>query len=278
MTKPLIECIPNFSEARRPEVVEAIVAAIQSVAGVNILDQHSDMDHNRTVITMVGAPESIEEAAFRAIRKAQELIDLDQHQGAHPRIGATDVVPFVPISDVSMADCVAMAQRLGKRVGTELAIPIYLYEEAASVPERQNLEYIRKGQYEGLKAEIGVNPERAPDFGPSKLGSAGATVIGARAPLIAFNIYLTTSDTEIAQKIAKAVRHSSGGLRYVKGMGVLVDGMAQVSMNLTNFKKTPIYRVVEMVRREAQRYGVAIHHSELVGLIPQAALVDSAIW
>lgn len=278
MTKPLIECIPNFSEARRPEVVEAIVAAIQSVAGVNILDQHSDMDHNRTVITMVGAPESIEEAAFRAIRKAQELIDLDQHQGAHPRIGATDVVPFVPISDVSMADCVAMAQRLGKRVGTELAIPIYLYEEAAAVPERQNLEYIRKGQYEGLKAEIGVNPERAPDFGPSKLGSAGATVIGARAPLIAFNIYLTTSDTEIAQKIAKAVRHSSGGLRYVKGMGVLVDGMAQVSMNLTNFKKTPIYRVVEMVRREAQRYGVAIHHSELVGLIPQAALVDSAIW
>lgn len=278
MIKPLIECIPNFSEARRPEVIEEIVNSIQSVSDVKILDRHSDLDHNRTVITMVGSPEAIEEAAFRAIRKSQELIDLEQHQGAHPRVGAADVVPFVPIAGVSMADCVALAKRLGERVGRELAIPVYLYEEAAATPERQNLENIRKGQYEGLKNEIGVLAERAPDFGPAKLGSAGATVIGARAPLIAFNIYLTTGDTEIAQKIAKAVRHSSGGLRFVKGMGVLVDGMAQVSMNLTNFKKTPIFRVVEMVRREAERCGVAIHHSELVGLIPQAALVDTAIW
>lgn len=278
MTKPLIECIPNFSEARRPEVVEAIISAITSVEGVRVLDRHSDLDHNRTVVTMVGSPESIEEAAFQAISKAQQLINLEQHQGAHPRIGATDVVPFVPISGVTMPECVELARRLGKRVGDELSIPVYLYEEAATTLERQNLEYIRRGQYEGLKEEIESVPERKPDFGPSKLGSAGATVIGARAPLIAFNIYLTSSDPEIANKVARAVRNSSGGLRFVKGMGVLVDGMAQVSMNLTNYKKTPIFRVVEMVRREAQRYGVGIHHSELVGLIPQAALVDTAVW
>ncbi len=200
MAKPLIECIPNFSEARRPEVIEAILSSIKSVAEVRVLDRHSDMDHNRTVITMVGSPASIEEAAFLAISKAQELIDLEQHQGAHPRIGATDVVPFVPIAGVSMTECVELARRLGKRVGDQLSIPVYLYEEAATTPERQNLEYIRKGQYEGLKEEIGSVPERKPDFGPSELGSAGATVIGARAPLIAFNIYLTTSDPEIAQK------------------------------------------------------------------------------
>lgn len=278
MPQPLIECIPNFSEARRPEVVDAIIKAIQSVPGVVVLDRHSDLDHNRTVVTLVGNPEAVEEAAFRSIQKAQELIDLNHHQGAHPRIGAADVVPFVPISDVSMAECVEMATRLGKRVGEELSIPVYLYEEAATRPDRQNLENIRRGQFEALKTEIETDPERKPDFGPAKLGSAGATVIGARAPLIAFNIYLTTSDVDIAQKIAKAVRNSSGGLRYVKGMGVLVDGLAQVSMNLTNYKKTPIFRVVELVRREAQRYGVAIHHSELVGLIPQSALVDSAVW
>jgi len=278
MPQPLIECIPNFSEARRPEVVEAIISAIQAVGGVSVLDRHSDLDHNRTVITMVGAPGAIEEAAFQSIKKAQELIDLDRHQGAHPRIGAADVVPFVPISDVSMTECVELACRLGKRVGEELSIPIYLYEEAATKPERQNLENIRKGQYEGLKNEIETDTARQPDFGPAKLGKAGATVIGARAPLIAFNIYLTTSDVAIAQKIAKAVRNSSGGLRFVKGMGVLVEGMAQVSMNLTNYRKTPLFRVVELVRREAQRYGVGIHHSELVGLIPQEALVESAVW
>lgn len=278
MAQPLIECIPNFSEARRPEVVEAIISSILSVPGVSVLDRHSDLDHNRTVVTMVGNPEAVEEAAFKSIRKAQELIDLNQHQGAHPRIGAADVVPFVPIADVSMAQCVEIARRLGKRVGEELLIPVYLYEEAATRPDRQNLENIRKGQFEELKVEIESNVERLPDFGPARLGSAGATVIGARAPLIAFNVYLTTSDPEIAQKIARAVRNSSGGFRYVKGMGVLVDGMAQVSMNLTNFKKTPIFRVVEAVRREAQRYGVEIHHSELVGLIPQAALVDTAVW
>lgn len=278
MPQPLIECIPNFSEARRPEVIDAIIGAIQGVPGVSLLDKHSDMDHNRTVVTMVGAPEAIEEAAFQSIKKAQELIDLNQHQGAHPRLGSTDVVPFVPIRDVTMVECVELARRLGKRVGEELSIPVYLYEEAASKPERQNLENVRRGQFEGLKEEIKTNLERKPDFGPSELGTAGATIIGARAPLIAFNIYLTTSDITIAQKIARAVRNSSGGLRFVKGMGVLVEGLAQVSMNLTNFKQTPIARVVEFVRREAQRYGVGIHHSELVGLIPQFALIDAAVW
>lgn len=278
MPQPLIECIPNYSEARRPEVMDAIVNSILAVPGVTVLDRHSDIDHNRTVITMVGSPDAVEEAAFQSIKKSQELIDLNVHEGAHPRIGATDVVPFVPISDVTMGECVELARRLGKRVGDELSIPVYLYEEAASKPERQNLENIRKGQFEGLKTEIETNPERFPDFGPAKLGTAGATVIGARAPLIAFNVYLNTSDITIAQKIAKAVRNSSGGLRFVKAMGVLVEGLAQVSMNLTNFVKTPIPRVVEMVRREAQRYGVGIHHSELVGLIPQAALVDTAVW
>ena len=277
MTK-LIECIPNFSEARRPEVIDQIVAAITSVEGASLLDRSSDLDHNRTVITFAGPPDAVEEAAFRAIKTAAGLIDLDQHTGAHPRIGATDVCPFVPLSNVSMEECIAIAQRLGQRVGSELSIPVYLYEAAATRPERANLENIRRGQYEGLKVEIESDPNRAPDFGPSKLPKAGATVIGARSPLIAFNVYLTTDDVSIAKKIAKAVRQSSGGLRYVKGLGLLVDGRAQVSMNLTNFHETPIARVVEFIRREAQRYGVGIHHSELVGLIPQEALVDAAVW
>jgi len=278
MTTQLVECIPNFSEARRPEVVDQIVAAIMSVEGVRLLDRSSDLDHNRSVITYAGPPSAVEEAAFRAIQTASELIDLDHHTGAHPRMGATDVVPFVPISNVSMEECVEMAKRLGERVGRELQIPIYLYEQAATRPERTNLENIRKGQYEGIKAEIESNPDRKPDYGPAKMGPAGATVIGARAPLIAFNVYLTTDQVDIAKKIAKAVRQSSGGLRYVKGLGLLVDGRAQVSMNLTNFRETPIARVVEFVRREAERYGVGIHHSELIGLIPQEALVDAAVW
>jgi glutamate formiminotransferase/formiminotetrahydrofolate cyclodeaminase len=274
----LIECIPNFSEARRPEVIDQIVAAIQTVPEVKLLDRSSDLDHNRTVLTFAGSTAGVEEAAFRAIKTAAELIDLDSHTGAHPRIGATDVVPFVPLSGASMEDCIAIAQRLGQRVGGELGVPVYLYEAAATRPERTNLENIRKGQYEGLKTEIESDPDRKPDFGPSKLPKAGATVIGARNPLIAFNVYLTTDDVDIAKKIAKAVRQSSGGLRYVKGLGLLVDGRAQVSMNLTNFRETPIARVVEFIRREAERYGVGIHHSELVGLIPQEALVDAAVW
>jgi glutamate formiminotransferase/formiminotetrahydrofolate cyclodeaminase len=278
MPNPLVECIPNFSEARRPEVVEAILQAISSVPGVQILDRHSDLDHNRTVITFVGAPQAVEEAAFRGIQRAADLIDLEFHRGEHPRIGATDVVPFVPIADLDMAECVEIARRLGQRVGQELGIPVYLYEEAATRPDRQNLENIRHGQYEALKTEIVSNPDRQPDYGPSKLTGAGATVIGARQPLIAYNVYLTTNEVAIAQKIARAVRNSSGGLRYIKALGMLVEGRAQVSMNLTNFRQTPVARVVEMIRREATRYGVGIHHTELVGLIPQSALVDAAQW
>lgn len=274
----IVECIPNFSEARRPEVVEQILAAITSVPEVSLLDHSSDIDHNRTVVTYAGPPAAVEEAAFQAIKKAAELIDLDQHTGEHPRLGATDVVPFVPISGVSMDECVAMARHLGQRVGDELGIPVYLYEYAALKLERAGLETIRKGQYEAIKEEIGVKPERDPDYGPKKLPKAGAVVIGARDPLVAFNVYLTTDDVAVADKIARAVRHSSGGLRFVKGMGILVDGRAQVSMNLTNFRKTPLARVVEFVRREAARYGADIHHAELVGLVPQEALVDAAVW
>jgi glutamate formiminotransferase/formiminotetrahydrofolate cyclodeaminase len=274
----LIECIPNFSEARRPEVIDQIVAAITSVEGAQLLDRSSDIDHNRTVLTFAGEPSAVEEAAFRAIQTAAELINLDNHKGEHPRIGATDVVPFVPLSNASMQDCVEIAQRVGQRVGEELSIPVYLYEAAATSPERANLENIRKGEYEVLKTEIESDPNRAPDYGPSKLPKAGATVIGGRESLVAFNVYLTTDDEDIAKKIAKAIRHSSGGLRYVKGLGLLVDGRAQVSMNLTDFRKTPIARVVEFIRREAARYGVGIHHSELIGLIPQEALVDASVW
>jgi glutamate formiminotransferase/formiminotetrahydrofolate cyclodeaminase len=272
----LVECIPNFSEARRPEVIDQIVAALISVSEIKLLDRSSDTDHNRTVLTFAGPPQAVEEAAFRAIQKAAELIDLNQHTGQHPRIGAADVVPFVPISGITMDECVALAKRLGRRVGAELNIPVYLYENAATRPERVRLENIRKGQYEILKAEIETKPERKPDFGPSVPGPAGATVIGARPALIAFNVYLNTADVNIAKKIASTIRQSSGGLPYVKALGLLVDGRAQVSMNLTNFKETPIQLVVEAIRAEAHQLGVDIHHSELVGLIPQEALLDTA--
>jgi len=264
MSTPIVECIANFSEARRAEVVEVIMAAITSVPGVNLLDRHSDLDHNRTVLTFVGPPVEIEEAAYQAIARAAELINLEEHSGEHPRIGASDVVPFVPISNISMQECVDIARRLGRRVGEGLRIPVYLYEVAATRPERRNLEYIRRGQYETLKHEIATTPERFPDFGPPAIGPEGATVIGARQPLIAFNVYLTSDDVDIAKSIARAVRHSSGGLRYVKALGLLVEGRAQVSMNLTNFHKTPVARVVELIRREAGRFGVDIHHTELV--------------
>jgi glutamate formiminotransferase / formiminotetrahydrofolate cyclodeaminase len=274
----IVECIPNFSEARRPEVVDQIAAAVESVPGVHLLDRSSDLDHNRTVLTFAGPPQAVLETAFRAIQKAAELIDMDKHKGEHPRLGATDVCPLVPLAGMTMEDCVELARRLGERVGGELGIPVYLYEAAAVRPERASLENIRRGQYEVLKEEMGVKPERDPDFGPIKVGPAGATVIGARDPLVAFNVYLDTDDVEVARKVASAIRHSSGGLRYVKGLGLLVDRRAQVSMNLTNFHKTPVARVVETIRREAARYGTTVHHSELVGLIPQEALVDAAVW
>lgn len=278
--RPLVECVPNFSEGRRQDVIDAIVQSIKSAGAVHLLDVSSDADHNRTVVTIVGRPVEVERAAFAGIRTAAELIDMDAHTGEHPRFGAADVVPFIPVRDVGIDDCIAMARRLGKRVGEELEIPVYLYEDAATRPDRQNLAKIRsaKFQYEQIKEAIETDPRHVPDFGPAKVGKAGATIIGARPFLIAFNVYLTTSDVTIAKKIASAVRQSNGGFAYVKGAGFLVDGKAQVSMNLTNYHKTPIFRVVETIRREAQRYGVTILSSELVGLAPQEALVESAQW
>jgi glutamate formiminotransferase/formiminotetrahydrofolate cyclodeaminase len=278
MAQQIVECIPNFSEGRRPEVVDAIVHAIGGVEGITLLDRSSDPDHNRSVVTFVGSPAAVEQAAFAGIAKAAELIDMGAHSGEHPRMGAADVVPFVPISGLNMADCVRMAQRVGERVGKELDIPVYLYEDAATSEGRRNLENLRRGEYEGIRDSIESDPARKPDYGPARLGRAGAVAIGARQPLIAYNVYLTTDDVDIAKQIAKAVRHSSGGLRFVKGAGFLVDGKAQVSMNLTNFRKTPIARVVELIRREAKRYGVSIAKSELVGLIPQEAMEDAAAW
>jgi len=277
MRQQIVECVPNFSEGRRQEVIAAIVAAIQKVEEVVILGVKPDADHNRTVVTFIGGMEAVEKAAFLGIAKAAELIDMDVHQGQHPRVGAADVVPFVPIRGLTMEECVAMAARLGARVGNELQIPVYLYEAAATRPERRNLADVRRGEYEGLKQAIESDAARKPDYGPAKLGKAGATVIGARPPLIAFNVYLTTDDVSIAKKIARAVRGSSGGLRYVKALGLLVEGRAQVSMNLTDYRQTPIQRVMEMIRSEATRYGVSVASSEIVGLVPQQALLDVAL-
>ena len=272
----MIECIPNFSEGRRPEVVDAIAAAISAVPEATLLDQTLDADHNRSVITFAGPPEAVAEAAFQAVRRAAELIDMTQHSGQHPRVGATDVLPFVPLGGATLDQCVALARSVGQRIGDELGIPVYLYEAAATRPERAALPNLRKGEYEGLRDTIVTDPARAPDFGPAQLGTAGATIVGARQPLIAYNIYLNTADVEVAKRIAKAVRGSSGGLRGVRALGMLVEGRAQVSMNLVDFRTTPIHRVVEMVAREAATYGVLVAESELIGLIPEDALLDAA--
>ena len=274
----IVECVPNFSNGRDPEVYNKIAGVISAVKGVTVLNVSADADHNRTVITFVGSPGSVEEAAFAAIRTAAELINLDEHEGEHPRIGATDVCPFVPVKGMSIDQCVELAQRLGERVGSELGIAVYLYGAAATRPEREQLSAIRKGQYELWKKEVATNPDRQPDYGPAEPKTCGATVIGARPFLIAYNLYLNSDNAEIAEKIARGVRFSSGGLRFIQAKGFLVDGQAQVSMNLTNFTKTPIHRVQEMVRREAARYGLAITKAELIGLTPQQALVDAARW
>ena len=274
----LVECVPNFSEGRDKAKVDAVVDAMK-VDGVYLLDREMDADHNRSVITLVGEREAIQEAAIRGVGKAAELIDLNQHQGAHPRMGAADVVPFIPIDGVTLEDCVTMARHVGEQIWKRYQIPVYLYEAAATSPERQNLENIRRGQFEGIRAEIASNPTRKPDFGEARVHpTAGATVVGARKFLIAYNIFLNTPDVEIAKKVAKAVRFSSGGLRFVKGAGFLVRGQAQVSMNLTDFEQTPIQRVFELVKKEAARYGVAPLSSEIVGLIPKKALESAAEW
>jgi len=273
--KRLIECVPNFSEGRDPAKVDAIVAAMREVPGVFLLDRESDVDHNRSVITLVGEPEPVAEAALRGVGKAAELIDLTCHTGAHPRLGATDVVPFIPIEGVTLDDCVVLAKKVGREIWERFHIPVYFYEAAALRPERANLENIRKGQFEGLRDEVLRNPDRSPDVGDPRLHpTAGATVVGARKFLIAYNINLSTSDLEIAKRIAKTIRYSSGGLRYVKAMGVDLKArhLAQVSINLTDFDQTPVHRVFEMVKREAERFGVAIVGSEIVGLIPKRAI------
>jgi glutamate formiminotransferase len=274
----LVECVPNFSEGRDAAKVDALVEAMK-LPGVYLLDREMDADHNRCVITLVGEREAVQEAAIRGVGKAAELIDLTQHKGAHPRLGAADVVPFIPIDGVTLEDCVAMAQHVGAEVWKRYQVPVYLYEAAAATPERQNLENIRRGQFEGIRDEIATNPARKPDFGEPRLHpTAGAVVVGARKFLIAYNIFLNTADVEIAKKIAKAVRFSSGGLRFVKGSGFLVRGMAQVSMNLTDFEQTPLHRVFEMVKREAARYGAVPVSSEIVGLIPKRAIEQAAEW
>jgi glutamate formiminotransferase len=274
----IVECIPNVSEGRRPEIVQAIAAAVRAVPGVRLLDHSSDPSHNRSVFTLIGEPKAVKSAVLAMFEPAVAHIDLRTHQGEHPRLGAIDVVPFVPIQGIDMAGCVALAKEVAREVADRFAIPIYLYEEASDDPSRKNLEDIRRGEFEGLAAKM-ATPGWAPDFGPATPHqSAGATVIGARMPLVAYNINLNTDRLDVAKKIAAAIRQSSGGFRYVKAAGFMLEdrGIVQVSMNLTNYQKTPIFRVFDLVTREAARYGVTVLESEIVGLIPSAALVATA--
>jgi glutamate formiminotransferase len=274
----LIESVPNVSEGRRADVIAAMVEAIRGVAGVRLLDHSSDPSHNRSVFTLVGDSAGVERAVLALFERATGDIDLRTHKGEHPRIGAVDVVPFIPIEGVTMAECVALAKRVGAEVASRFGVPVYLYEEASANPARKNLEDIRRGEFEGLAARM-TAPDWAPDFGPAAPHpSAGASVIGARMPLLAFNINLATNRLDVAKKIAAAIRQSSGGFRYVKAAGFMLEdrGIVQVSMNLTNYEKTPVFRVFETVKREAERYGVSILESEIVGLIPAAALNAAA--
>jgi glutamate formiminotransferase/formiminotetrahydrofolate cyclodeaminase len=274
----LVECVPNFSEGRRPEVVAKIRDAIAAVDGAHILDVSSDQSHNRTVITFIVTADAAVDAAFAGIMEARASIDLTKHQGEHPRMGAADVVPFIPLEGSTMEDCIVLARSLGERVGKELEIPVYLYERAATRPDRENLADVRRGEFEGLRDEIGVNKNRVPDFGPNRIhATAGAVAIGARPFLVAYNVYLgDAKNVPVAKEVAKAVRGSSGGLRYVKGLGLEVDGQAQVSMNLVDTEKTPLYRAFDMVRMEAEARGVSPTWSEIVGLVPERVLFETA--
>jgi glutamate formiminotransferase/formiminotetrahydrofolate cyclodeaminase len=277
--KRLIECVPNFSEGRDPAKVDAIVGAMSGVPGVYVLDREMDADHNRCVVTLAGEPEAVAEAGLRGTGKAMELIDLTKHSGAHPRVGATDVLPFIPIEGVTIEDCVALARRVGHEIWKRYRIPVFFYEAAATRPDRTNLENVRRGQFEGLREEMRTNLDRQPDVGEPKVHpTAGVTVVGARKFLIAYNVNLNTADVSIANKIAKAIRFSSGGLRYVKSMGVELKArkLAQVSINLTDFEQTPMHRVYEMVKREAERHGAMPVGSEIVGLIPKKAIEMAA--
>ena len=274
-----VECVPNFSEGRRREVVEELVRAIAAVPGVTFLDSEMDPDHNRSVLTFAGEPEPVVEAAYAVVRRAAELIDLNQHRGEHPRMGAADVVPFVPVEGVTLDDCVRLARLLGKRVGEELGIPVFLYEAAATRPERVSLADVRRGEFEGLRELIGRDPARRPDFGPGAIHpTAGAIAIGARRFLVAFNANLNTGDIRVARAIAAAIREQNGGLKHVRALGFSIEGgrRAQVSMNLVNTEATPIHRVLGLLRAEAARWGAAVSGCEVVGLIPEAALLEAA--
>lgn len=275
----LVECVPNFSEGRNKSVVQQIVAEISRDRGIRLLDQEMNADHNRSVVTFVGEAEGVLEAALRGVRKAAELIDMRQHRGEHPRMGATDVLPFVPVGGTSLERCVELARRAGERIGSEIGIPVYLYEAAATRPARQNLAEVRRGEFEGIARDIETNPEREPDFGPRAVHpTAGATAVGARLPLLAFNVNLGTRDVEVVRRIAKAIRYQTGGLRYVKALGFELKerGIVQISMNLVNTWGTPVHRVLALIRDEAERYGVPIVGSEVVGLVCQDALIDAA--
>jgi glutamate formiminotransferase len=277
----IVWCVPNFSEGRRHDVIDKIAGEVAAVEGVKLLGADADPDHNRVVVSFVGNRAHVAEAAFRAVAKARELIDLNEHTGEHPRMGAADVLPFVPVQGVTMADCVELAKEVGERIGKELEIPVFLYEKAASRPERENLAAVRKGQFEELKELIGTDPARAPDYGPDRIHpTAGAMAVGARMPLVAYNVNLGTDDIKVAKAVAKAVRQISGGYQFVKAMGFEIKdrGIVQVSMNLVNFKKSPIHRVQETIRREAARYGVPVVGAEVVGLVPMEALVEVAKW
>ncbi|ADL08223.1 glutamate formimidoyltransferase [Thermosediminibacter oceani] len=274
----LVECIPNFSEGRRKEVIEAIADAIRSVKGVRLLDFSSDESHNRSVFTFVGDPDAVKEAAFASASKAAQLIDMTKHKGEHPRMGAVDVIPFVPVKGITMEECVQISREVGERIAGELSIPVFLYEESATRPERKNLADIRRGEFEGMAKKI-KDPAWAPDFGKPEIHpTAGAVAVGARMPLIAYNVNLNTSDVNIAKNIAKVIRESGGGLKNVKAIGVMLEdrNIAQVSMNMTNYEKTALYRAFELIRIEARRYGVDIIGSEIVGITPMKALIDVA--
>ena len=274
----LVEFIPNFSEGRNQAVIDQLAAVAKSVPGITLMDVQSDESHNRCVFTLVGSPEGAEEVAFQLCKKAAELIDMRKHEGAHSRMGTTDVIPFVPVKDVTVPELVELTKRLGKRIYDELGIPSFLYEDSATSPDRVNLAKVRKGQFEGMPEKL-LQPEWAPDFGERKIHpTAGVTAIGARMPLVAFNVNLGTSNLEIANKIAKIVRGSSGGFKYCKAIGVMLEdrNLAQVSMNMVNYEGTPLYRVFELIRIEAERYGVPIIGTEVVGLTPAKALVDCA--
>lgn len=274
----IVQCVPNFSEGRNKEMVEKIVDEIKKVEDVKLLDYSMDKDHNRTVVTFIGEPEKVIIAAFNACKQASQLIDMRNHTGEHPRMGATDVIPLIPISDITMEDCIELSKKLGKRIGEELGISVYLYEKSATSPSRENLADVRRGQYEGMAEKLQEDGWE-PDFGPRQLNErAGVTAVGARMPLVAFNVNLATNDINIAKNIAKAIRSSSGGFKYCKALGIEIRerNIVQVTMNMVDYTRTPLFRVFDVIEREAKRYGVNVIGSEIIGLVPMAAMIDVA--